>query len=249
MFWLGPVIVLGGIAYWLLRGSNAADAEAEAKKNEEAKDKLLKLISKIKKYLREAEDEHKVCSEVCCTLKEKTDSGIRNAKHLRNEKRAKKKLSFKTKEVNAAIKALDGLLDELNELYGCHYNQDDIMELEISDNDDETEGDEKKELLKQLPLTKKQWKETVSERKVCRDTWFQLKNDRREDAALRRDPEENEKFKMAIEKLRSAGEKERLARTAFESQVNKLSVLCDCQDDTINLSEMSDSESDIESES
>jgi len=88
----------------------------------------------------------------------------------------------------------------------------------------------------------------VSERKVCRDTWFQLKNDRREDAALRRDPEVNEKFKMAIEQFRSAQEKEALTMTAFESQVNKLSVLCDCQDDTINLGEMSDSESDIESE-
>ena len=218
------------------------------KEEEEAKNKLLTLLSTTTKYVREAEDEHKVCSEVCRILKEKTDSGIRNAKHLRNEKRAKKKLSFKTKEVNATKKALDDLLDELNELYGCHYNQDDIMELEISDNDDETEGDEKKELLKQLPLTKKQWKETVSERKVCRDTWFQLREDRREDAALRRDPEENEKFKMAIEQFRSAQEKEALTMTAFESQVNKLSVLCDCQDDTINLGEMSDSESDIESE-
>lgn len=228
------------------------------KEEEEAKNKLLTLLSTTTKYVREAEDEHKACSEVCRILKERTDNGITNAKHLRNEERGKKKLAFKTKEVNATKKALDGLLDEFNELYGCHYKEEDILELKVSDDDDEsesittgnvvTEAEEGKELLKQLPLTKKQWEEAVSERKICRDTWFQLREDRREDAALRRDPEENEKFKMAIEQFRSAQEKEALTMTAFESQVNKLSVLCDCQDDAINLGEMSDSESDIESE-
>ena len=238
MFFLNGVVGwFRGILGCLLNGCNGADIAIEAAKEEKEKEKLLQLIAKTNKYLKEAEDELKVRTRVCIRLKDKTDSGITNAKHLRNEERAKKKLAFKAKEVGVVRKCLDSLVDELNDVYGCNYTEEDIMNLEISDSHETFEEDEKKELLNQLPSIKKQWEEAKSERKVCRDTWFQLKEAREKNPALKKNPEENEKFKAAIENFRSAQEKESAALAAYESLVDKLGVLYDNQDDTISFSD------------
>jgi len=168
-----------------------------------------------------------------------TDSGITNANHLRNEERAKEKLAFKAKEVYVVKEALDSLVDELNDGHCCNYTIEDIMNLDISDSDDDDEAfeDEKKELLNQLPSIKKQWEDAVSERFVCRDTWREIKEAREANPALKKDDEENEKFKAAIENFRSAQEKESAALAAYESLVDKLGVLYDSQDDTISFSD------------
>lgn len=254
---------------WLMCGRNAADAVAKPNVDEEAKGKklmrgkLLKLISKTKKYLKEAEDEHKVCCKKRSVLQRKSDSGIKNAKFLKHCEKNNKDIAFKAKEVNVVKKALVSLVDELNELYDCHDHKDDIMNMEISDSDDEsesntkggviTEADEKKKLLKQLFATKKQQKEAVSERKVCLKTWRQMKDNRLQNAKLRKDPEENKKFSTAIEKLRSAFTEEKTLKNAYARQVEQLSKLYGCQDDVqedatieaddTDLSEISDTES------
>lgn len=250
---------------WLICGKDAADAVAEAeckeetKENKLAREKLLKLISQTKKQLGLAEEEHKVCCKKHSELQRKSDAGIKNAKFLKHCDKNEKDIAFKTKVVNVFKKALDSLVNELNALYGCHDHKDDIMNLEIRDSDDESgstggEADEKKVLLKQLFATKQHYKEAVSERKVCNKTWRQLKDKRFKKPTLRFVPEENDKFKSAIEKLSSAYSEEKRLKKAYEDEVAKLSEFYEGQDDVTiepddtdmsEVSDVSDNESDI----